>query len=219
MLEIDSGAATRSQHEITAIDGKKITFAPPVSAIVPLANSYARVLEIDVFVSDDSGSAPAEVYRGMTWSQGSSSDLRRHYAQVINDKSRLVWVKPAAAEGATVAAQPMTASGFAVKLAPGVDGLPAEGSGGDAAYIGTDGGPGLRTGIESFKDSLDARLIAAPGKTSNAVQLALITQCELLRYRFAILDSDPTDQDVMDVLAHRNLYDTSFAGYYAPWLA
>ena len=112
----------------------------------------------------------------------------------------------------------MTTSGFAVKLSPGNDGLPAQGSGGDAAYIGTDGGPGLRTGIESFKDLLDVRLIAAPGKTTNAVQLALITQCELLRYRFALLDVDPTKQDVMDVLTHRNLYDTSFAGYYAPWL-
>jgi phage tail sheath protein FI len=228
VVEIDHGT-TRTVHEVIEIDGRKLTLGDTLGAAVVAGTSSARVLEIDVLVSDDSGAAPLEVYRGLTWSQGATSDLRRHYASVINAQSRLVWVQPpgisgltgSEGAGASVPAynqQPTTANGFAEKLSEGLDGLPSQAASGDAAYIGTDGGPGLRTGIESFKDLLDVRLIAAPGRTSNAVQLALISQCELLRYRFALLDARLIDQDPMAILAHRNLYDTSFAGYYAPWL-
>lgn len=228
VIEIDHGS-THTQHEVTQIDGKKLTLGTQVAGGGVTTSSFVRVLEIDVVVADDTGSAPTEVYRGLTWSQGLSSDLRRHYAQVINAKSRLVWVQPpgigglSGSEGAGAPAadadeQPMTPNGFPVKLSAGLDGLPSQAAAGDAAYIGTDGGPGLRTGIESFKDLLDVRLIAAPGRTSNAVQLALIAQCELLRYRFAILDARVEDQEVTAVLTHRNLYDTSFAAYYAPWV-
>jgi phage tail sheath protein FI len=69
-------------------------------------------------------------------------------------------------------------------------------------------------------DLTDASIIAAPGKTSAEIQLALIAQCELLRYRFAILDGerDPAGGSVTSILAHRSLYDTSFAAYYQPWI-
>ena len=52
------------------------------------------------------------------------------------------------------------------------------------------------------------------------MQLALIGQCELLRYRFAILDGElePQAGSLTSILKHRNLYDTSFAAYYAPWI-
>ena len=229
VVGIDHGA-THTEHEVIAIEGKKLTFGNALGTAVALTN-FARVLEIDVVVNDESGAAPTEVYRGLSWSQALHADLRRHYAQVINGKSRLVWVQPPGISGlsgsegaatslADVDQQPTTPNGFALKLVvlAGSDGLPSQLPAGDAIYIGTDGGPGARTGIESFKDLLDVRLIAAPGRTSNAVQLALITQCELMRYRFALLDARIEDQEPMAVLAHRNLYDTSFAGYYGPWL-
>jgi len=224
IVEIDHDGAKHSTHEVTKIDGKKLTLDTALGTAVTLT-SFARVLEIDLAIADDSGSAPPEVYRGLSWSQGTNADLRRHYAEVINAKSRLVFVQPpgvaglsGSETGLSVGEQPSTTSGFPDKLTAGVDGLPSQLATGDAAYIGVDGGPGARTGIESFQDLTDVSLIATPGRTSNAVQLALIAQCELLRYRFALLDVPPDTVEPMAVLAHRNLYDTSFAAYYAPWL-
>lgn len=223
IVEIDHGSV-RSTHEVTRIDGKTLTLDSALGTNVATTN-FARVLEIDVAIADESGAAPPEIYRGLSWSQGTKADIRRHYAEVINHKSRLVFVQApgvallaGAENGIDVSEQPSTTSGFPEKLTPGVDGLPSQLPAGDGAYIGIDGGPGARTGIESFKDLTDVSLIAAPGRTSNAVQLALIAQCEILRYRFALLDAPLDTLEPMAVLAHRNLYDTSFAAYYAPWL-
>ena len=58
-------------------------------------------------------------------------------------------------------------------------------------YIGSDGGPGNRTGIAALIDVDGISIIAAPGITDPATQEALITQCETLLYRFAILDPAP----------------------------
>jgi phage tail sheath protein FI len=90
----------------------------------------------------------------------------------------------------------------------------------DDTWVGVDNGPGQRTGIQSFVDLNGASIIAAPGKTSQAIQLALIDQCELLRDRFAVLDGerDPTAGSVTSILTHRSLYDTSYASYYQPWV-
>jgi phage tail sheath protein FI len=90
----------------------------------------------------------------------------------------------------------------------------------DDTWLGADNGPGQRSGIESFLDLTDASIIAAPGKTSQTIQLGLIDQCELLRYRFAVLDGekDPAGGSITSILTHRNLYDTSFAAYYQPWM-
>jgi hypothetical protein len=90
----------------------------------------------------------------------------------------------------------------------------------DATWVGLDNGPGQRSGIQSLVDLQEARIIAAPGKTSPTIQLELIDQCELLRYRFAVLDGeqDPAGGSITSILTHRNLYDTSFAAYYEPWV-
>jgi phage tail sheath protein FI len=90
----------------------------------------------------------------------------------------------------------------------------------DAEIVGLDNGPGHRTGIQSLQDADDIRIVAAPGHTSASVQQELITQCERLRYRFAVLDGerDPAAGSVTAVLQHRNSYDSAFAAYYTPWV-
>jgi phage tail sheath protein FI len=67
----------------------------------------------------------------------------------------------------------------------------------------------------------DARVVLVPGQTSDTVQLALIAHCEEHRDRFAVLDGerDPAGGSLTSILAHRNLYDTSYAAYYTPWVA
>jgi phage tail sheath protein FI len=221
VVEVNHDNATRSYHEVTAITGKALTVAPNLGAAVSPGTSTARVLEIDVAISDDSGAAPTEVYRGLSWNQGGArADLKRHYAAVINPRSRLVFVKPPdkTNEGPLPSQQPTTLNGFSTRLTtPGQDNF---GGLTDDDYIGEDKGPGSRTGLQAFRDVTDISIIAAPGKTSAAVQQALIAQCENLRYRFAILDGerDPLGGAVSEILKHRSLYDTSYAAYYQPWL-
>jgi phage tail sheath protein FI len=49
------------------------------------------------------------------------------------------------------------------------------------------------------------------------VHSALITHCETLRYRFAILD--PRDHlDIDGILTFRSIYDTRYAALYYPWI-
>jgi phage tail sheath protein FI len=226
-IEIDHGGQGRSVHQITGINPgtRQLTINPglpaPALAVPSTPPPTARTLEIDITVVDETGAAPIETYKGMAWAQGGSASVRRHYAWTINARSRLVWVQPpaAASEDFTLQHQPATADGFSVKAAGGsigVDGWPSL----PDHWVGVDNGPGQRSGIESLKDLTEARIIAAPGNTDPTVQLALIAQCELLRYRFAILDGerDPVGGSLTSILVHRNLYDSSFAAYYLPWV-
>jgi phage tail sheath protein FI len=198
---------------------------PTGTALSGVPGEFARVLEIDVTVTDDSGPEPiVESYRALTWNQRNEPDIRtRHYATAINANSRLVYVQPPGVDGlsgsenADLASQPMTETGFAIAI----DTIGSNGNDPvDDDYVGVEIGPGLRTGIQSLQDIEDIRIIAAPGRSSAVVQTALISQCERMRYRFAILDGelDPIGGSVNAILAHRNLYDTSFAAYYQPWL-
>ena len=90
----------------------------------------------------------------------------------------------------------------------------------DAHYIGNDSRePDERTGLAALKNIEEISLIAAPGRTSTAMQNALINQCELMRYRFAVLDSPvPPADTLVDMQRHRQRYDTKYASLYYPWL-
>jgi phage tail sheath protein FI len=234
ILEIDHGAAgqfKRSCYEIEDIQGNLLTLSSDLSDPVD-ERSLARVLEIRITITDGTGAAPPEVFDGLCWNQKPNADPRRHYATQINASSRLVYVQPPGigtpnplpgSENATLQTQPTTSDGFPARpqsTAIGTDGFPLAGEQGDDDYIGKDLGPGKRSGIQSLKDVDDVRIVAVPGRTTAKVQLELITHCELLRHRFAVLDGTrpTTDGAVSDLLAHRSLYDSSFAAYYTPWV-
>ncbi|UHA73469.1 phage tail sheath family protein [Paenibacillus sp. 481] len=85
-------------------------------------------------------------------------------------------------------------------------------------YMGTDNGPGRRTGIKAFIDNDEVSIISVPGVTDPAVQVALVAHCENLASRFAILDIPQAKKRVDEVQAHRNIFDTSYAALYHPWL-
>jgi phage tail sheath protein FI len=90
----------------------------------------------------------------------------------------------------------------------------------DATYVGLDNAdPDLRTGMFSLVNVDDISILAAPGRTGPLVQGALIDQCELLRYRFAVLDSPAPPTDTLaDVQNQRQQFDTKYAALYYPWL-
>ncbi len=90
----------------------------------------------------------------------------------------------------------------------------------DGVYIGSDNvDPELRTGLFSLASVDDISILAAPGRTTPALQNALIAQCENLRYRFAVLDGPPPPADTIpDVQNLRQQYDTRYAALYHPWV-
>lgn len=106
--------------------------------------------------------------------------------------------------------------GFIISLAGGSDGSIAEVT--EADFMGEDKGPGKRTGIQAFIDNDEVSIMAVPGITTPAVQLALVAHCENLGSRFAVLDVPQDKKKVADVEVHRNIFDTTYAAMYHPWL-
>lgn len=85
-------------------------------------------------------------------------------------------------------------------------------------FIGEDRGPGKRTGLQSFIDNDEVAIMAIPGVTDPNVQLSLVAHCENLKSRIAVLDVPRDSKKVADVMAHRNMFDSSYCAMYAPWL-
>jgi phage tail sheath protein FI len=91
----------------------------------------------------------------------------------------------------------------------------------DAHYLGADNAdPELRTGLQGLRNIEEVSIVAIPGRVSPQVQQGLIDHCELMRYRFAVLDTRPEPADtVSDAQDQRQQFDTKYAALYYPWLA
>ncbi|MBQ9632572.1 MAG: phage tail sheath family protein [Lachnospiraceae bacterium] len=87
-----------------------------------------------------------------------------------------------------------------------------------ADFMGEDRGAGHRTGIQAFVDNDVVSILAAPGVTDPNVQLTLVSQCENLASRFAVLDIPRDARKVEDVIAHRDIFDSEYAALYHPWI-
>jgi Bacteriophage tail sheath protein len=84
-------------------------------------------------------------------------------------------------------------------------------------FVGENGGPGKRSGIQALEDIDEVAICVVPGMWSIDVRAALIVHCETLADRFAILDSPPK-LDVQGVAAFRSPIDTKYAALYYPWV-
>jgi uncharacterized protein len=206
-VEVAHASGAKSTHEVTDIQGNTLTLGSAVSA----SPATARVLEIDITIADEAGPTPVtETFRALAWNRANVPGLRdRHYSTVINSRSRLVYVEPPATETAALVHQPTTANGFPLRVTTaGGDGS------GNPNYVGSAVAP--RSGLHALAEIEDIRIVAIPGRTD--VHADIITHCESMRYRFAVLDPVEDDLDVNELLAARSLFDTSHAALYAPWL-
>lgn len=86
------------------------------------------------------------------------------------------------------------------------------------AFLGADNGPGLRTGLQAFLENNNVSIMAIPGITEPLVQSALIAFCEGKKSCFAILDVPQDLKKTNDVAAFRDMYDSTYAAMYHPWL-
>ncbi len=86
------------------------------------------------------------------------------------------------------------------------------------AFLGKDDGPGKRTGLQAFRENGNVSIMAIPGVTAPEVQAALIGFCESKKSCFAILDIPIDLKKTNDVAAFRDMYDSTYAAMYHPWL-
>jgi phage tail sheath protein FI len=89
----------------------------------------------------------------------------------------------------------------------------------DATYLGQDDAEPLnRTGLASLRNIPQVSLVAIPGQGSGTLQGGVIAHCELMRYRFAVLDPAGFDFMLADIQNQRQMFDTKYAALYYPWL-
>ncbi|MFI5175233.1 MAG: phage tail sheath family protein [Terriglobia bacterium] len=89
----------------------------------------------------------------------------------------------------------------------------------DGDYVGTDGGNGKRTGLHALIGVDEVKIVCVPGGTSSAVQQAMITHCENLRYRFCVLDSEANANPDAVAAQKSRVSSTSGSGaLYYPWI-
>lgn len=85
-------------------------------------------------------------------------------------------------------------------------------------FIGADKGPGQRTGIEAFVENTVVSIMAVPGVTIPEVVAALVGHCESLKDRVAVLDMPKDAAKTDELLAYREIIDSTYAAMYHPWI-
>jgi hypothetical protein len=206
---------------VNALTGAQVTAINNNLSASPALPVTVRTCEFDI---NDSYGNVNESFRGVTL----DNTTPYYYANAIINGSSLLSVPfltgitpptlPSDQSTQDPSTMPVAPDGQNVILSGGTDGAYPLSS----DFVGNDGGPGNRTGIAALVDAAEISIIAAPGITDQTTQMALITQCETLMYRFAILDPAPTatggTPGMTDIQNQRNLYDTYYAAIYYPRL-
>ena len=87
----------------------------------------------------------------------------------------------------------------------------------ELTYRGTKAADAVdNTGIFALELVDDISIVAVPGQPGQIVQNAMLTHCELMRYRIAVLDSVPNAR-LADIQTQRGLYDSTRGALYYPW--
>ncbi|GAA0900775.1 MULTISPECIES: phage tail sheath C-terminal domain-containing protein [Streptomyces violaceusniger group] len=166
--------------------------------------------QVDARFTDPSGAVETETHRNLRL----TGDTPANLVTTLAGRSRLVRATALGALSTDPTKFPLPAVGSWLTLGDGDD---AYGTLSVADFVGEDGGSGKRTGIAALEDIDEVAVCAVPGMWSGTVESALVTHCELLKDRFAILD--PQDGlDIEDVQAFRERFDTKYAALYHPWL-
>ncbi|MGW5366313.1 phage tail sheath family protein [Actinopolymorpha pittospori] len=181
---------------------------PPANAVKLIVSSGGKAVEeYDPVVFDANGDKAANV---MT---------------VVNAKSKLIRIEDGAASAGTLA-----------KLEKGSLPLltPAPASPAEAGEVSADdyvGDAGQRTGFSALEAIDEVTMVAVPDlmsayqhgaidlETVHAVQQAVITHCELMGDRMAVLDTPPglNAQQVKEWRVSGAGYDSRYAALYWPW--
>ena len=197
-------------------EGGKITLKQQGAALRDAKAEFLYLAEWELIVSDDSSS---EQYENVSF----NSD-RTNFVPYAVLKSRLITAEAhmnqyasGVFEGKLTDAQEPS---FTVSLEGGEDGtIKLTNKEMDVdLYKGMDGSPDQRSGLQAFKTLSDVSIMAIPGITNTFVQSELVSHCDNLKNRFAILDMPLEYKDVSELQEFRENVDSSYAAMYHPWL-
>ncbi len=203
---------------VTNVTGNNVTFSKPFEGEVVDAGLLPKIVvktcEMNVVVEEGE---TVEKYADVSFNV-----LSPLFIEKVMAKSEIVRLTAKPVEGAVapidVVKQVFGGKGSEVKvtLSGGANGTAAALT--DADFIGKDEGPGSRTGIQAFLDKTDVKIIYVPGVTIPDFQLSLVSHCEKLASRFAVLDVPMTAKTVPDILQHRDIVDSDYCAMYHPWI-
>ena len=230
VVEFADGKTT-VYNKITAIEDKTITFENSVNpsivdkSLVPtkfiksseidVSVKYGDVKEDYLFVSLNTESADYIESR-MSKSELVTVAVGEIKAAKADGKDKKEGAAPVAAIASPFEAVGGKGDAIILQLSGGTDGNVAGVSAAD--YIGTDEGPGKRSGIQAFIENSDVSLMSVPGITIPEVQMSLIAHCENLKSRFAVLDMPKDRKKTDELLEYRNMFDSNYAAFYHPWI-
>ncbi|PPK67156.1 phage tail sheath subtilisin-like domain-containing protein [Actinokineospora auranticolor] len=212
VTQLDTGDRLTTLNVLSVGTDDVVTFDNDTPALV---FETARLLlvesTVDTRFDDPGGGSVTETFRGLRLGGDGPGTL----VGTLSSRSRLVLAATQAGLSLDPARFPVPATGSWLTLTEGGTDGAAGLTVGD--FVGTDGGSGHRTGIVALEDIDEISLCAVPGVWSGTVESALITHCEQLKDRFAILD--PRDGlDIEGIQAFREPFDTRYAALYYPWL-
>lgn len=171
---------------------------------------YLIEAQVDTRFTDPAGGTVEESFGNLRLTGGRPSSL----VATLESRSQLVRARALPGLSTDPARFPTPAIGSWLTLEDGSDSYETLTV---ADFVGEDGGSGRRTGIVALEDIDEVAVCAVPGVWSGTVESALITHCEQLKDRFAILD--PQDGlDIEGIQAFREPFDTKYAALYYPWL-
>ncbi|MCR5409844.1 MAG: phage tail sheath subtilisin-like domain-containing protein [Lachnospiraceae bacterium] len=178
-------------------------------AIIPKALLYLVTFDMGIRYGDD-----AERYQDLSFNIGSP---------------RYIGSKLAGSELVDITVQPLEKAGNPVEeilgegvesgaffLEGGSDGSVSKVNAG--TFIGEDGGPGKRTGLQSFIENNNVSMLAIPGITTPEVIVSLVGHCENLKSRFAVIDMPADMYKTSDLIGYRGMIDSTYAAMYHPWI-
>jgi len=213
---------------ITRVSGKSIGWSddePLGQGMAASAPTYVEPVEFQLSVRCPFA---RETFKDLSVNPSSPSYVER----VVADRSRLIRVHSLSSRSSPPMNLPAEAEDLG--LADGRDGL--DGITPDD-FIGMSGGPEERTGLFTLETVDEVDLLAAPDvlwlysknsgggsgpfstiKDVEVVHDAIVSQCERLGDRFALLDS-PFPDDADRTREYRLSFDTGFAALYFPWIS
>lgn len=211
-VEIDQGD-TKRYRQVSAVDGPILTLRGPalvagdVAPELAAPNDYTAVSSCE-FALTVAVEGVTERFTGLTL----ETVPGRHYVTRLAG-SALIEPFDAAPAHTHPFLFPSGPNGLTVALdTDGSDGTAPP----DAfAVKGQDNGPGQKTGLRAMEEVDDISILAAPGLTDDAIQDALVEQCERLKDRFAILDPK-SGASLVTIQEQRQRFDTSYAALYYP---
>jgi hypothetical protein len=214
MRQPDPAVPTRAENVLMTESYPFLSMDPRHSRYIHKVIGTTWTVSPPATQDDETEPGPNPLRKSDRRSQGLSWLIRVHDVETVAANRRAIRLGPTPLEDVLPGG---TRRPSRLPLSGGSD---AVGSIIDKTFIGTsDVEPELRTGMFALENEEDISIVAVPGEIDRSVQGALITHCELLRYRFAVLDGPrPPNDTLADAQAQRQQFDTKYAAFYHPWI-